>query len=118
MMMDFDLSALADTVWMLALGAMSVRSLRSHAALPQGAMLPLQWGPDGEPVMMAQRDLAVLFTPMAALLGGLLLAAGERLAGGDAGPGLMLVRFAAPVALVFAHVAHLRAAVKGAVIEP
>ena len=113
-MVDFDLSAMADTIWMLALGAMTMRSLRSWHALPPEAVVPLQWGPDGEPTLFSSRDLAVLFTPMAALVGGLLLAAGERLAGDGVGAGLMTVRFVAPVVLVFAHVAHLKAAVRAA----
>lgn len=117
-MVDFDLSALADTVWMLALCAMAIRSLRSWEMMAPDAQAPLQWGLDGEPTLFAGRDLAVLFTPTAALVGGLLLAAGERLAGDQAGAGLMLVRFAAPVVLVFAHMAHLKAAVRSVATSP
>jgi hypothetical protein len=113
----FDVSAMADTAWMLALAAMGLASLKAWQAIPNGAWVPLQWSQDGVPTMMTSRGLAVLFTPLAALIGGLLLAAGERLAGAGAPHGLILLRFVAPVFLVFAHRAYLAAAVEGAVAE-
>lgn len=116
-MAGIDVSAMADTAWMFALAAMFVASLRAWMRLPEDSLAPMLWTPDGTPAMVAGRDLAVLFTPIAALIGGLLLAAAERLAGPDAPHGLVLVRFAAPVFLVFAHRAHLKAAVESVAAE-
>jgi uncharacterized membrane protein len=116
-MVAFDVSAMADTAWMLALAAMAMGSLKAWRAIPPGAWVPLQWGAEGVPSMMTSRSLAVLFTPVSAVVGGLLLAAGERLAGPEAPHGLTLLRFIAPVFLVFAHRAYLSGAVDGAVAE-
>jgi hypothetical protein len=72
---------------------------------------PLQWGRDGRPVMRAQRDLAVAFTPMVAMASGLLLAAGARL--GDPSQTVWVaLRLVAPILLVITHQMHLKGALK------
>jgi hypothetical protein len=110
-MADLNVSALADVIWLLALAAMALQSRAAWKTLPEEGWTPMQWGPDGEPTASASRDLAVAFTPMAAALGGLLLAAAARMAGDEPGLGLTAVRFAAPVLLALAHRWHLQAAV-------
>ena len=109
MMFDWTSTALADGVWAAALMVMILCSARAWRRMDAEAWPPLQWGRDGDPVMRAQRDLAVAFTPMAALAGGLLLAAGARL-GDPSQTGWVLVRLAAPVLLAAAHQMHLRGA--------
>jgi hypothetical protein len=99
----------ADVMWSLCLGVMTALSLRAWRMIHPEAWTPLQWGRDGQPVMRAQRGLAVAFTPIAATVGGLMLAAGERMAG-VAEPGWVAVRLIAPLLLVIAHQAHLDSA--------
>ncbi|HEX4177058.1 MAG TPA: hypothetical protein VHY57_01420, partial [Rhizomicrobium sp.] len=86
----------ADVMWSVCLGVMTGLSLRAWRLIHPHAWTPLQWGRDGQPVMRAQRGLAVAFTPIAAAVGGLMLAAGERMAG-VAEPGWMAVRLLAPL---------------------
>jgi hypothetical protein len=110
MMLDWTSTALADGVWAGALLVMGLCSVRAWRRMDAEAWAPLQWGRDGTPVMRAQRDLAVAFTPMVAMAGGLLLAAGARL--GDAQTGWTVIRLAAPVMLAVLHQAHMKGAMK------
>ena len=110
-MLDWTSTALADGVWALALTVMIACSARAWRRMDAEAWAPLQWGRDGRPVMRAQRDLAVAFTPMAALAGGLLLAAGARL-GDPSQTGWVLVRLTAPLLLAVSHQMHLKGALK------
>ena len=110
-MLDWTSTALADTVWTLAVLAMVAASARAWSRMDAEAWAPLQWGRDGRPVMRAQRDLAVAFTPLAAMAGGLLLAAGARL-GDPSETAWDAIRLAAPVLLAVAHLAHMRGALK------
>jgi hypothetical protein len=111
MMLDWTSTALADGVWAGALLVMALCSLRAWRRMGAEAWAPLQWGRDGRPVMRAQRDLAVAFTPVVAMAGGLLLAAGARL-GGDSQTGWSLIRLAAPVMLAILHQVHMKGAVR------
>jgi len=106
----------ADGVWSLCLGAMTALSFRAWRRIDPKAMTPLQWGRDGKPIMRAGRALAVGFTPLGAAVGGLVLAAGERMAP-VAEPGWMTVRLVAPLLILAAHQAHLRSALKTLKIE-
>jgi hypothetical protein len=108
--------AWADLVWGLSMAAMALCSLRAWRRIHPEAWAPLQWGRDGRPVMRAQRNLAVSFTPLAAVVGGLILAAGARLSG-DESLGWMLTRLLAPLLLVVAHQAHLGSALKTLKVE-
>jgi hypothetical protein len=110
-MLDWTSTALADGVWAVALVVMALCSARAWRRMDSEAWAPLQWGRDGRPVMRAQRDLAVAFTPMVAMAGGLLLAAGARL-GDPSEIGWAALRLAAPVLLVVTHQMHLRGALK------
>jgi hypothetical protein len=110
-MLNWTSTALADGVWAVALIVMALCSARAWRRMDSEAWAPLQWGRDGQPLMRAQRDLAVAFTPMVAMAGGLLLAAGARL--GDASQtGWVALRLAAPVLLAIAHQMHLKGALK------
>jgi hypothetical protein len=111
MMLDWTSTALADGVWAAALLVMVLCSARAWRRMDAEAWAPLQWGRDGRPVMRAQRDLAVAFTPMVAMAGGLLLAAGARL-GDPAQTGWTVIRLAAPLMLAILHQVHMRGAVK------
>ena len=111
MLLDWTSTALADAVWALALLVMGWCSVRAWRRMDAEAWAPLQWNRHGDPVMRAQRDLAVAFTPMAALAGGLLLAAGARL-GDPSETGWVLVRLAAPLLLAITHQVHMRGALK------
>ena len=110
-MLDWTSTALADGVWAVALVVMALCSVRAWRRMDAAAWAPLQWGRDGRPVMRAQRDLAVAFTPMVAMAGGLLLAAGARL-GDRSETGWVALRLAAPVLLAVTHQMHLRGALK------
>jgi hypothetical protein len=110
-MLDLTSTALADGVWAAALMVMVLCSARAWRRMDAAAWAPLQWGRDGRPVMRAQRDLAVAFTPMVAMAGGLLLAAGARL-GDPSEVGWVTVRLAAPVLLMITHQLHLKNALK------
>jgi hypothetical protein len=109
--MDFASIGFADAVWGVALVVMALCSVRAWRRMHPEAWAPLQWGLDGRPMLRAQRDLAVAFTPMAAMAGGLLLAAGARL-GDPSETGWAATRLIAPVLLVIAHQAHLGGALK------
>ena len=61
--------------------------------------------------MRAGRALAVGFTPLAAMVGGLMMAAGERLSPAPE-PGWLTVRLIAPLLILAAHQAHLRSALR------
>ena len=118
-----DLSAVAlddglmvDVLWSVCLGAMAGMSLRAWRRVDREAWVPLQWGRDGRPVMRAQRGLALAFTPMAATIGGLLLAACERVAGAS-DPAWTVVRLIAPLLLLAAHRSHLGHAVATLKVE-
>jgi hypothetical protein len=108
---DWTSVGLADAVWALALVAMALCSVHAWRRMDAEAWAPLQWTRDGRPLMRAQRDLVVAFTPMAALAAGLLLAAGARL-GDPSQIGWDLVRLAAPLLLVAAHQLHLDGVIK------
>jgi hypothetical protein len=108
-MLDWTSTGLADAVWAAALLFMGLCSAQAWRRIHADAWPPLQWARDGRPVLRAQRDLAVTFTPLAAMAGGLLLAAGARL-GDPSQFGWDAVRLAAPVLLAAAHFAHLRGA--------
>lgn len=110
-MLDWTSTALADGVWAAALLVMTLCSIRAWRRMDAEAWAPLQWGRDGRPVMRAQRDLAVAFTPMVAMASGLLLAAGARL-GDPSEPGWAALRLAAPVLLAITHQMHLKGALK------
>lgn len=110
-MLDWTSTALADGIWALALAAMALCSARAWRRIDAEAWAPLQWDRDGRPVMRAQRDLAVAFTPIAATVGGLLLAAGARL-GDPSETGWVALRLIAPLLLVIAHQLHLKGALK------
>ena len=110
-MFDLTSTGLADGVWAAALMVMVLCSARAWRRMDATAWAPLQWGRDGRPVMRAQRDLAVAFTPMVAMAGGLLLAAGARL-GDPSVVGWVTVRLAAPVLLMITHQLHLKNALK------
>jgi len=110
-MFDWTSTALADLVWAAAILVMVLCSARAWRRMDAEAWAPLQWGRDGRPVMRAQRDLAVAFTPMAAMAGGLLLAAGARL-GDPSETTWDLIRLTAPVLLAVAHQLHLKGALK------
>ena len=110
-MLDWTSTALADGIWALALVVMMLCSVRAWRWMDAEAWAPLQWGRDGRPVMRAQRDLAVAFTPMVAMAGGLLLAAGARL-GDQSETGWIVLRLVAPLALMILHQVHLRGALK------
>src|ERR1700744_670133 len=110
-MFDWTSTALADGVWAAALTVMVLCAARAWRRMDAEAWAPLQWGADGRPVMRAQRDLAVAFTPIVAAAGGLLLAAGARLGDPSETP-WVLVRLTAPVLLAVAHQVHLRGALK------
>jgi hypothetical protein len=111
MMLDWTSLALADGVWAAALLVMALCSARAWRRMDAEAWAPLQWGRDGRPVMRAQRDLAVAFTPMVAMAGGLLLAAGARL-GDDSQTSWTAIRLAAPVMLAVFHQLHMKGAMK------
>jgi hypothetical protein len=117
-----DLSAIvlggvwADVTWSVCLGLMTALSLLAWRRIHPEAMAPLQWGRDGKPIMRAGRGLAVGFTPLAATVGGLMLAAGERMSA-VAEPGWMAVRLIAPLLILAAHQAHLRSALKTLKVE-
>ena len=106
----------ADVLWSVCLGVMTGLSLRTWRQVDSAAWVPLQWGRDGKPVMRAQRSLALAFTPMAATVAGLLLAASERLSGGVE-PGWTVVRVIAPLLLLVAHRSHLSHALKTLKVE-
>ena len=106
----------ADGVWSLCLGLMTALSLLAWRRIHPEAMAPLQWGRDGKPIMRAGRSLAVGFTPLVATVGGLMLAAGERLSAVPE-PGWMAVRLVAPLLILVAHQAHLRSALKTLKVE-
>ena len=108
--------ASADILWSLCLVAMTALSLRAWLRIHPDAWAPLQWDREGQPVMRAQRSLAVAFTPLAAAVGGLLLAASERMSG-QSEPGWDAVRLVAPLLLLAAHRSHLRHAVKTLKVE-
>ena len=110
-MLDWTSTALADGVWAAALIVMALCSVRAWRRIDAEAWAPLQWNRHGKPVMRAQRDLAVAFTPLAAMAGGLLLAAGARL-GDPSETGWAVTRLLAPLLLAIAHQAHLRGALK------
>lgn len=110
-MLDWTSTALADGIWGLALLVMALCSVRAWRRMDAEAWAPLQWGRDGQPVMRAQRDLAVAFTPLVAMASGLLLAAGARL-GDPSETGWVALRLVAPVLLVFTHQMHLKGALK------
>jgi hypothetical protein len=110
-MLDWTSTALADGVWATALLVMSLCSLRAWRRMDAEAWAPLQWNRDGQPVMRAQRDLAVAFTPLVAMAGGLLLAAGARL-GDPSETGWVVLRLTAPILLMVMHQAHLKGALK------
>jgi hypothetical protein len=110
-MLDWTSTGLADGVWATALVIMTLCSARAWRRMDAEAWAPLQWSRDGRPVMRAQRDLAVAFTPLVAMAGGLLLAAGARL-GDPSQTGWDLIRLLAPLPLVIAHQLHLRGALK------
>ena len=110
-MLDWTSTALADGVWATALVVMTLCSVRAWRRMDAEAWAPLQWGRDGQPVMRAQRDLAVAFTPLVAMAGGLLLAAGARL-GDPSQTGWVALRLAAPVLLAITHQMHLKGALK------
>ena len=114
-MTDLYSTAAADCVWALCLAAMAVCSLLAWRRIHPEAWAPLQWGRDGRPVMRAQRDLAVSFTPVAAMVGGLLLAAVSRLYGSSLG--WHALRMTAPLLLLAAHQAHMRGALKTLKVE-
>ena len=111
MLFDWTSTGLADGVWMAALLVMTWCSARAWRRMDAEAWAPLQWGRDGKPVMRAQRDLAVAFTPMVAMAGGLLLAAGARL-GDSSETGWTVLRLTAPVLLAITHQMHLKGALK------
>jgi hypothetical protein len=110
-MLDWTSTELADLVWAAALAFMALCSARAWRRMDAEAWAPLQWDRTGRPVMRAQRDLAVAFTPLVAMAGGLLLAAGARL-GDPSQTGWDMVRLAAPVLLAAAHQHHLKGALK------
>ena len=110
-MLNWTSTALADGVWAVALVVMILCSVRAWRRMDAEAWAPLQWGRDGRPVMRAQRDLAVAFTPMVAMASGLLLAAGARL-GDPSQTGWAALRLAAPVLLAITHQMHLKGALK------
>jgi hypothetical protein len=110
-MLNWTSTALADGVWALALVVMALCSIRAWRRMDAEAWAPLQWGRDGQPVMRAQRDLAVAFTPLVAMAGGLLLAAGARL-GDPTETGWAALRLVAPVLLAITHQVHLKGALK------
>ncbi len=103
----FDFGLCMDVLWSVCLGAMTGISLKAWRRMHPEAWAPLQWGRDGRPVMRAQRNLAVGFTPMAATAGGLMLAAAERLAGAESEPLWLGVRLVTPLLLVAAHRSHM-----------
>jgi hypothetical protein len=111
MMMDWTSTALADVVWAAALMVMIACSVRAWRRMDAAAWAPLQWSRDGRPVMRAQRDLAVAFTPLVAMAGGLLMAAGARL-GDPSQTGWVVLRLLAPLVLVITHQVHLKGALK------
>ena len=108
-MLDWTSTALADLVWATALVMMTLCSVRAWRRMDAEAWAPLQWGRDGQPVMRAQRDLAVAFTPLVAMAGGLLLAAGARL-GDPSETGWVALRLTAPLLLTITHQLHLKSA--------
>ena len=113
-MFDFDAAAfdggvIADAVWGACMALMVFSSLTTFRRVERTAAVPLQWGRDGAPVLRAQRSLAVAFTPMAAAVGGLMLAAVERMSGGG-GDLWLATRLLAPVVLVVVHRAHMSSA--------
>jgi hypothetical protein len=110
-MFDWTSTALADGVWGVALVVMALCSARAWRRMDSEAWAPLQWGRDGRPVMRAQRDLAVAFTPMVAMAGGLLLAAGARL-GDPSQTGWVALRLVAPLLLAITHQMHLKGALR------
>ena len=110
-MLDWTSTALADGVWAAALAVMTLCSARAWRRMDAEAWAPLQWGRDGRPMMRAQRDLAVAFTPMVAMAAGLLLAAGARL-GDPSEIGWAALRLSAPLLLVITHQMHLKGALK------
>jgi hypothetical protein len=110
-MFDWTSTTLADGVWAAALAAMMLCSVRAWRRMDAEAWAPLQWGRDGRPVMRAQRDLAVAFTPLVAMAGGLLLAAGARL-GDPSETGWVALRLVAPLLLAITHQMHLKGALK------
>jgi len=110
-MLDLTSTALADGVWAVALVVMTLCSARAWRQMDAEAWAPLQWGRDGQPVMRAQRDLAVAFTPLVAMAGGLLFAAGARL-GDPSEIGWVALRLTAPLLLAISHQMHLNSALK------
>ncbi|MEI9891592.1 MAG: hypothetical protein WDN45_14855 [Caulobacteraceae bacterium] len=110
-MLDWTSTALADGVWAAALVVMTFCSVRAWRRMDAEAWAPLQWGRDGRPVMRAQRDLAVAFTPLVAVAGGLLFAAGARL-GDPSETGWAALRLTAPVLLAVTHRTHMKSALK------
>mgnify|MGYP001552897443 FL=1 len=106
----------ADGIWSLCLGLMTALSLVAWRRIHPEAMAPLQWGRDGRPIMRAGRALAVSFTPLAAAVGGLMMAAGERLSPAPE-PAWLAVRLIAPLLILAAHQAHLRSALKTLKVE-
>jgi hypothetical protein len=114
-MTDFSATAAADCIWGLCLLAMAVCSVLAWRRIHPEAWAPLQWGRDGRPVMRARRNLTVSFTPMAAVAGGLMLAAVSRLYGSSTA--WHALRLAAPLLLAVAHQAHMRGALKTLKVE-
>jgi hypothetical protein len=115
-MLDWTSVGLADGVWAAALVIMTLCSARAWRRMDAEAWAPLQWNRSGQPVMRARRDVAVGFTPLVAMAGGLLLAAGARL-GDPSETGWAMIRLVAPLALMVAHQAHLRGALKTLKVE-
>ena len=108
---QLDSGLLADGVWAVCLGLMAFMSLQAWRRMQPTAWAPLQWGFDGAPVMRAQRNLAVAFTPLAASVAGLMLAAAERMTE-TTSDAWTLLRGVTPVLLVVAHQAHMGGVLK------
>ncbi len=85
-----------------SLFAMLFASLVAYRTFPKDAQVPMQWGFRGEPIWTLPKTVAVLFTPLVAIV-----ASGVAVAtaGSAERAGFVLSLFA--VSFLFAHVLHL-----------
>ncbi len=102
--------SLGNGVWVIALAAMALCSARAWRRIDANAWAPLQWAPDGFPLLRCRREFVVTFTPVLSMTAGLQLADGVR-DGQIYGPGWAALRLIAPVLLAIAHHLHLTAVV-------
>ena len=107
-------AVLGDALWIVALLVIALVTLRAWRKVPPGARLPMQWGQDWKPAWRARRSVALLFTPLLAVLLGVSLALFLRRAPAGSEVLFFWIRIAPALILVGAHSAHVAFALKHA----